>query len=86
MVDELRVNVTEKGGHPTRCQKDLLAEFAMTRARGVALAGPPPPELIAPVDRAALLRAMADDLGWAIKAGRAGYLVLNGMQMPSLRA
>lgn len=43
---------------------DLLMEFAMTRARGVALVGPPPADAIAPVDRAALLGAMAKDLSW----------------------
>lgn len=56
---------------------DLLMEFAMTRARGVALVGPPPADAIAPVDRAALLGAMAKDLSWALENDRAGYAVLN---------
>jgi streptomycin 3"-adenylyltransferase len=56
---------------------DLIVEFAMTRARGVALVGPPPTDVIAPVDRAALLGAMAEDLRWALETDRAGYAVLN---------
>lgn len=56
---------------------DLVVEFAMTRGRGVALLGPPPSDLIAPVDRAAVLGAMAEDLRWAIENDRAGYAVLN---------
>jgi streptomycin 3"-adenylyltransferase len=56
---------------------DLVAELAMTRARGVALVGPPPRDVIAPVDRAALLQAMADDLRWAVETERASYAVLN---------
>jgi aminoglycoside adenylyltransferase-like protein len=56
---------------------DLVAELAMARERGVALAGPPPRDVIAPVDRAALLQAMADDLRWAIETDRASYAVLN---------
>lgn len=57
---------------------DLVAELAMTRARGVVLVGPTPADVIAPVDRAALLHAMADDLRWAVEAERASYAILNG--------
>jgi hypothetical protein len=57
---------------------DLVAELAMTRSWGVVLVGPPPRDVIAPVDRAALLHAMADDLRWAVEAERANYAVLNG--------
>lgn len=49
----------------------------MTRARGVVLVGPTPQDVIAPVDRAALLHAMADDLRWAVETERASYAVLN---------
>jgi len=66
------VDGAERAGNP-----DLFAELAMTRARGVALVGPPPRDVIAPVDRAALLRAMAEDLRWALETDRANYAVLN---------
>lgn len=56
---------------------DLVAELAMTRARSVVLAGPTPHDVIAPVDRTALLQAMADDLRWAVETERVGYAVLN---------
>jgi hypothetical protein len=56
---------------------DLLAHFAMARARGVALLGPPPEDLIAPVDRSHLLRSLADDLASAIDGELGSYAVLN---------
>jgi hypothetical protein len=56
---------------------DLVAHFAMTRARGLALLGPPPTEVFAAVERSRLLRSFADDLTWAMDRGLAGYAVLN---------
>ena len=56
---------------------DLLAHFAMARARGVALLGPPPENVIAPVDRSQLLRSLADDLSSAIDDELGSYAVLN---------
>jgi hypothetical protein len=56
---------------------DLVAHFAMTRARGLALVGPPPRDVFVPIDRARLLRSFADDLTWALEQGRPGYCVLN---------
>jgi hypothetical protein len=56
---------------------DLVAHFALTRARGVSLFGPPPSEVFAPVDRARLLRSLADDLDWAVHQGLSSYAVLN---------
>jgi hypothetical protein len=57
---------------------DLVAHFAMARARGVALLGPPVEDVIAPVDRQHLLRSLADDLAWAIERDDLrGYAVLN---------
>jgi hypothetical protein len=56
---------------------ELLAHFAMARARGVALLGPPPEDLIAPVDRSDLLRSFADDLASAIDGELGSYAVLN---------
>jgi predicted nucleotidyltransferase len=77
---ELHVNTQGNGavdgaGHAG--DPDLLAHFAMARARGVALLGPPAQEVIAPVDRSLLLRSLADDLAWAIDRGLGGYAVLN---------
>jgi streptomycin 3"-adenylyltransferase len=56
---------------------DLVAHFAMTRARGLALLGPSPGEVFAAVDRASVLRCFADDLTWALDRGLTGYAVLN---------
>jgi streptomycin 3"-adenylyltransferase len=56
---------------------DLVPHFAMARARGVALLGPSPDHVFAPVDRALLLRSFADDLRWGLDHRRAGYSVLN---------
>jgi streptomycin 3"-adenylyltransferase len=51
---------------------DLVAHFAMVRAGGRSLLGPPPQEVFASVDRRALLSSLADDLSWAIGGGRFG--------------
>jgi streptomycin 3"-adenylyltransferase len=67
--------VVDGAGRPGN--QDLVAELAMARARGIALVGPPPRDVIAPVNRAALLHAMADDLRWAVETERASYAVLN---------
>ncbi len=56
---------------------DLLAHFAMARARGVTLLGPPPENVIAPVNRSHLLRSLADDLSSAIDGELGSYAVLN---------
>src|SRR5262245_8232483 len=46
---------------------DLVAHFAMAREHGVAILGPPPMDLIAPIDRSRLLRTLADDLAWSVE-------------------
>jgi predicted nucleotidyltransferase len=56
---------------------DLVAHFAMARARGVTMLGLPATDLIAPIDRSRLLRTLADDLAWAVEQGMGGYAVLN---------
>jgi predicted nucleotidyltransferase len=56
---------------------DLVAAFAMTRARGVSLFGPPPSEVFASVDTNRLLRTFADDLEWAVDHDLPSYAVLN---------
>lgn len=64
-------------GDRTDGDPDLVAHFAMTRAHGIALLGPPAIELIAPVERARLLRSLAGDLTWAVDHALASYAVLN---------
>jgi streptomycin 3"-adenylyltransferase len=56
---------------------DLVAHFAMARARGVTILGAPPTDVIASIDRSRLLRTLADDLAWAVEQGMSGYAVLN---------
>ncbi len=56
---------------------DLVPAFAMARARGRSLLGPPPEDLIAPVDRNRLLRSLAEDLAWGVERNLPGYAVLN---------
>jgi Aminoglycoside adenylyltransferase, C-terminal domain len=64
-------------GADSQGDADLIAHFAMAREHGIALLGPPAKDLFPPVDRARLLRSLADDLSWAIDRGRSGYAVLN---------
>lgn len=56
---------------------DLPMHFAMARERGVAITGPPPEEVFAPIPRAWLLRAFASDLEWALREASTEYAVLN---------
>jgi streptomycin 3"-adenylyltransferase len=49
----------------------------MARAAGVAILGPPPTDLIAPIERSRLLRTLADDLAWSIEVQAGTYGVLN---------
>jgi hypothetical protein len=56
---------------------DLVVHFAMASARGVSLLGPRPAELLAPVDRARLLRTIANDLTWAVEHRFSRSAVLN---------
>jgi streptomycin 3"-adenylyltransferase len=77
-VATLGSRVVDGADHPG--DPDLLAHFAMTRARGVCLYGPEPQDAFIPVDRARLLRSLADDLTWALDhrlSGMGPYAVLN---------
>lgn len=56
---------------------DLPMHFAMARERGVAIAGPLPEDVFAPIPRAWLLRGFAEDLAWALREASAEYAVLN---------
>lgn len=56
---------------------DLVAHFAMARARGVALLGLSPSQVFTPLDRGLLLRSFAHDLTWGLEHRRSSYSVLN---------
>jgi hypothetical protein len=56
---------------------DLLMHYAVCRAAGWAVYGPPPAELIGPVGRPAILGYLADELGWGLEHGSEAYAVLN---------
>ncbi|WP_374927958.1 aminoglycoside adenylyltransferase domain-containing protein [Kytococcus sedentarius] len=66
-------HVTDPGaGDP-----DLIAHYAVTRQSGIALIGPPPDELIGPVDHGTLLAHLADELRWGLTHADQRYAVLN---------
>lgn len=56
---------------------DLMAHLAVCRVSGVALSGPPPAEVIGPVDRHRLLAYLAHELQWGLDHGDQRYAVLN---------
>lgn len=74
-MDTLENRVVDGADRPG--DPDLVAHFAMARARGVRPYGPEPEDVFMPVDRARLLRSLADDLTWALDHGFSGYAVLN---------
>jgi len=56
---------------------DLLMHYAVCRAAGITLAGPPPAEAIGPVARAVILRYLAGELAWGLANAPECYAVLN---------
>jgi len=62
----------ERHGDP-----DLLMHYAVCREAGISLAGPPPREVIGPVDRLAILGYLADELRWGLAHAPECYAVLN---------
>ena len=56
---------------------DLLMHYAVCRAAGYPLLGPPPPSLIAPSDRRAVLNYLAAELDWGLANAPESYAVLN---------
>jgi len=56
---------------------DLLMHYAVCRAAGVALAGPPPRAGIGAVGRAVILGYLAAELGWGLANAPENYAVLN---------
>jgi hypothetical protein len=56
---------------------DLLMHYAVCRAAGRALTGPPPRGVIGPVPRQAILSYLADELDWGLRHASEPYAVLN---------
>jgi streptomycin 3"-adenylyltransferase len=56
---------------------DLLMHYAVCRAAGRPVCGPPPQDLIGVVSRRAILDYLAGELGWAIGHAPEAYGVLN---------
>jgi hypothetical protein len=56
---------------------DLLMHYAVCRAAGVTLTGPPPQAAIGAVARALILSYLADELGWGLANASESYAVLN---------
>jgi hypothetical protein len=57
--------------------RDLLMHYAVTRAAGIAVLGRPADELIGPIERAAVLAYLADELDWGLANAGESYAVLN---------
>src|SRR5207244_2123888 len=60
-------------GHGRPGDEDMVVHLAMTRARGRALVGPPPVDLIPEQDRRWLIQAILSDFRWSREAGAAGW-------------
>src|SRR5262245_17026641 len=56
---------------------DLLMHYAVCRAAGVTLTGPPPETAIGVVDRPVILGYLADELAWGLANASESYAVLN---------
>jgi streptomycin 3"-adenylyltransferase len=56
---------------------DLLMHYAVCRAAGWPVCGPPPQDLIGVVPRRAVLDYLAGELGWGIEHAPQAYAVLN---------
>jgi len=56
---------------------DLLMHYAVSRAAGIALAGPPPAAIIGPVGREPILAYLAGELAWGLANAPECYAVLN---------
>jgi streptomycin 3"-adenylyltransferase len=70
-----RVDGRDAAGDP-----DLLMHYAVTRARGVAVAGPAVGETFGEVPRQQVLRYLHDELDWGLRHGAAAYAVLNALR------
>lgn len=56
---------------------DLILHYAVIRQAGIPVRGPAPPTLVGAVRRDTLLRALADELDWAVDDAGEAYTVLN---------
>jgi len=56
---------------------DLLMHYAVCRAAGITLSGPPPQVAIGAVARPRILSYLADELGWGLANAPESYAVLN---------
>ena len=72
-------NRTEKfvDGHGHKGDTDLVMHYAVLKAHGITLAGPPASEVFPEVPRHLLLRAFRDELAWAARHASPSYQVLN---------
>ncbi len=57
--------------------RDLLMHYAVCRAAGRAVLGPPPGDVIGPIARAEVLTYLADELAWGLANAPERYAVLN---------
>ncbi len=57
---------------------DLALHYAVVRQCGRVVQGPPPAELIGPVRRDVVLKALRSELAWGLEQGAMAYAVLNG--------
>lgn len=56
--------------------RDLILHFAVCRAAGLTLLGPPPDETLGSIPTRDIRRAMLDEIEWATAAAPCAYLVL----------
>ena len=66
------IDGTDRPGDP-----DLLLHFAVLRAHGDTVVGPPARELFPEIPRGVLLEAMVHELNWALTHASPSYQVLN---------
>ncbi len=63
--------------HEAPGDRDLLMHYAVCRAAGLAVLGPAATELIGPIERAAIVAYLADELDWGLANASESYVVLN---------
>jgi len=64
-------------GADSRGDTDLLMHYAVCRAAGWPVSGPPPQQLIGPVSRKQVLSYLAGELSWGLEHAPEAYAVLN---------
>lgn len=69
---ESRFSLNPDAGDP-----DLIAHYAVTRAAGITIIGPPAVDVFGPVVRDELVAYLRDELGWATNSADQRYAVLN---------